>query len=514
MLERGTIIAGYRVDGVLGEGGMGTVYRATQLSLNRVVALKLLAAELSGDPGFRARFEREGQLQAGLDHQNIVTVYEAGQTDHGLFLAMRVIDGPTLKDLILRDELDPRRALRILAQVAQALDEAHAAGLIHRDIKPQNILIGKRDHTYLADFGLIKAPDDAGLTGTGQFLGTIDYVAPEQIQGDPATAASDCYALCAVLFECLTGQVPFPRENEAATLHAHVLAPPPQATELRPDLPPGIDAVIAAGMAKAPEQRPASASELIRAAAGALATMGPRAGQQTRLSGAGAGAHGVQSTRVPGAPRSPAPDTALAAPSPAPATAAGEAGSTTVPTAPTGTSADALPPAHESRRPRARPVLVLALAAAAIAVGFVIGHGGKNTRAQTLSSSAAAGHLELRYPSRWQLGSAGGAGVPGISFIDPIVLSAPGRGGGSLFAGEVADAVGPTLLPAAFRTRLQRASPRRSVGLNGLRAFSYLDLRLAGGREPCRSTRFRPGPAWRQSYAQGRAPASGPHAPR
>ena len=395
---------------------------------------------------------------------------------------MRLIDGPTLKDLILRGKLDPRRALRILAQVAQALDEAHAAGLIHRDIKPQNILIGKGDHTYLADFGLIKAPDDAGLTGTGQFLGTIDYVAPEQIQGDPATGASDIYALSAVLFECLTGQVPFARANEAATLHAHVMAPPPQATELRPDLPPAIDAVIAAGMAKAPGERPASASELIRAAAGALATMGPRAGQQTRLSGAGAGAHGVQSTHVPGAPRSPAPVTALAAPSPAPVTAAGEAGRATVPTTPTRISADALPPVHESRRPRARLVLVLALAAAAIAVGFVIGHGGKTTRAQPLSSSAAAGHLELRYPSRWQLGAAGGAGVPGISFIDPIVLSAPGRGGGSLSAGEVADAAGPTLLPAAFRTRLQRASsPRRSVTLNGFRAFSYLDLRLARG---------------------------------
>ena len=206
---------------------MGAVYEATQLSLNRVVALKLLAPNLSDDPGFRARFEREGQVQAGLDHEHIVPVFEAGQSEYGLFLAMRLIAGPTLKQLILDGDLDPRRSVRLLAQVAYALDAAHEAGLIHRDIKPQNILIGRGDHAYLADFGLIKAPDEARLTGTGQFIGTIDYVAPEQIQGDPATPASDCYALTGVLYECLTGEVPFPKPSEAATLHAHVMSPPP-----------------------------------------------------------------------------------------------------------------------------------------------------------------------------------------------------------------------------------------------------------------------------------------------
>ena len=216
---------------------MGAVYEATQLSLNRVVALKLLAPNLSDDPGFRARFEREGQVQAGLDHDHIVSVYEAGQSDYGLFLAMRLIAGPTLKQLILDGDLDPRRSVRLLAQVAQALDSAHDAGLIHRDIKPQNILIGRGDHAYLADFGLIKAPDEARLTGTGQFIGTIDYVAPEQVQGEPATPASDCYALTGVLYECLTGEVPFPKPSEAATLHAHVMSAPPTVSERRPDLP-------------------------------------------------------------------------------------------------------------------------------------------------------------------------------------------------------------------------------------------------------------------------------------
>jgi serine/threonine protein kinase len=217
LLQAGTTVAGYRVDGLLGEGGMALVYRATQLSLNRVVALKVISAELGEDPSFRARFKREGQLQAALDHQHIVPVYEAGESEHGLFLAMRLIAGPTLKELILGRQLDPRRSVRLLAQVAQALDFAHDAGLIHRDIKPQNILIDRDDHVYLADFGLTKQLDDtARLTGTGQFLGTIDYIAPEQVQSEPASAASDCYSLAAVLYECLVGQVPFNEANDRA----------------------------------------------------------------------------------------------------------------------------------------------------------------------------------------------------------------------------------------------------------------------------------------------------------
>ena len=251
---------------------MGAVYEATQLSLNRVVALKLLAPNLSDDPGFRARFEREGQVQAALDHDHIVSVYEAGQSDYGLFLAMRLIAGPTLKQLILDGDLDPRRSVRLLAQVAQALDSAHEAGLIHRDIKPQNILIGRGDHAYLADFGLIKAPDEARLTGTGQFIGTIDYVAPEQIQGEPATPASDIYALTGVLYECLTGEVPFPKPSEAATLHAHVMSAPPTVSERRPDLPSALDGVVTQGMAKDPWSRPSRAAELVQSAARALSS--------------------------------------------------------------------------------------------------------------------------------------------------------------------------------------------------------------------------------------------------
>ena len=289
---------------------MGAVYQATQLSLNRVVALKLLAPNLGDDAGFRARFEREGPVQAALDHDHIVPVYEAGQSEFGLFLAMRLIAGPTLKQLIIDGSLDPRRTVRLLAQVAHALDAAHRAGLIHRDIKPQNILIGERDHAYLADFGLIKAPDEARLTGTGQFIGTIDYVAPEQIQGEPATPASDIYALTGVLYECLTGEVPFPKPSEAATLHAHVMYPPPTITERRPDLPPALDGVIAQGMAKDPWARPSLAAELIQAASRALSSSAssiPAPSESPKRDGATAERdRRVQTTKVPAVGSDPA----------------------------------------------------------------------------------------------------------------------------------------------------------------------------------------------------------------
>src|ERR671916_3417631 len=182
---------------------MGVVYEATQLSLDRTVALKLLAANLGEDDAFRERFRREALLQAGIEHPNIVTVYEAGESDHGLFMAMRVVRGPNLKDLIISRELDAGRTLRILRPIADALDTAHESGLIHRDIKPQNILVGGRDHAYLADFGLTKEAGATGVTKTGQFVGTFDYVAPELISGDIGGPLSDQYALTAVLYECL-----------------------------------------------------------------------------------------------------------------------------------------------------------------------------------------------------------------------------------------------------------------------------------------------------------------------
>ncbi len=271
-MKPGDHVAGYRIESMLGRGGMGVVYEATQLSLKRPIALKILYPHLSQDPVFRARFRREGELQAAIDHPHIVTVYEAGEADEGLFLAMRLIRGSTLKDLIVAGELGGEDAVRLLMPIAEALDSAHAAGLTHRDIKPQNILVGPRGHAYLADFGLTRSTADTGLTKTGQFVGTLDYVSPEQIRGEEASPASDIYALTAVLYECLCGVVPFPKPSDVAVLNAHVSDPPPLVTEHRPELAPAVDDVIARGMAKDANARQTSATEMIVEADRAIST--------------------------------------------------------------------------------------------------------------------------------------------------------------------------------------------------------------------------------------------------
>ncbi len=474
---------------------MAVVYRATQLSLNREVALKLLAAGLSNDPGFRARFQREAKLQAALEHEHIVSVYEAGQAEDGLFIAMRLIDGPTLKDLILERQLDPRRSLRILAQVAQALDAAHDAGLIHRDIKPQNILIEHADRVYLADFGLIKAPGETRLTDTGQFIGTIDYVAPEQIQGEPATATSDSYALAGVLYECLTGQVPFPRAHEAAVLHAHVVEPPPRVTDVRPDLPEAIDEVIAAGMAKDPNARPASAVAMIRQAVQALAS-GPHSApgaQATRLTPLPERPDDAEAPRGRGAvaivdsPAAPVQN-AVAGSDPLATRAAvatmPAAMSSPMLAAPSadGVAAPSLPVERRAARPRrVGPIAILAvLGVAAVVAGFLLGSSGSGGKSSpTFANSATVGPVQLRYPSGWQLGAAQPA-IPGITFSSPLALGRSPSGAG-LTAGVVAAAGGPTLLAPSFRTQVAGALPTPTpVRLGSAEAYRYSDLQDRG----------------------------------
>ncbi|MGH2841054.1 MAG: serine/threonine-protein kinase, partial [Solirubrobacteraceae bacterium] len=273
MFQTGSTIAGYRIERLLGSGGMGTVYLAEQSSLKRPVALKLLSPQLTEDETFRARFRREGEVQAALDHPHIVPIYEAGESEDGLYLAMRYVRGSTLKDLITEGELDPARTLQLLAPVAAALDAAHASGLIHRDVKPQNILVDQTDWPYLADFGLTRG-GGGGPTRTGQLVGTFAYIAPEQVQGRPASPRSDQYALAAVLFECLSGEVAHNHESDAALLYAKVHEEPPPLSARAGDVPAALDAVLARGLSRDPDDRYASATALVEAARDALGVTG------------------------------------------------------------------------------------------------------------------------------------------------------------------------------------------------------------------------------------------------
>lgn len=269
----GEEFAGYRIEAVLGRGGMGIVYRAEHLELERKVALKLLAEALSEDETFRKRFIRESKLAASMDHPNVIPIYGAGDHDGLLFIAMRYVDGSDLKQVIKQEgSIDPARSLFLLEQAASALDAAHSRELVHRDVKPHNMLIATSagfagDHVYLSDFGLAKhVTSRTEITATGTFMGTVDYVAPEQIEGKSATPASDVYSLGCVLFECLTGSVPFPGDTDMAVAHAHLSDTPPQVTTHRDDLPSGLDKVVAQALAKSPEERYATCGEIVSAA--------------------------------------------------------------------------------------------------------------------------------------------------------------------------------------------------------------------------------------------------------
>lgn len=245
----------YLIEDVVGRGGMGVVYRARHTALDRLVALKVLVPELAQNPSFRERFVRESQIAASIDHPNVIPIYDATEIDGTYFIAMRFVDGMDLKEVLQHESLhmlDIRRALTFVSQIAGALDAAHEHGLVHRDVKPGNILVAAgSEHCYLTDFGLTKAASsDTGFTATGHFVGTTDYCAPEQIEGKPVDRRTDVYSLGCVLYECLTGRLPFVRENAMAVMYAHMHDPPPAISAVRRDLPPALDQVIANSMAK------------------------------------------------------------------------------------------------------------------------------------------------------------------------------------------------------------------------------------------------------------------------
>lgn len=271
----GTELAGYRIDELLDRGGMGVVYLAEHIRLGRKVAFKVLSAELADDDRFRERFLRESRIASSLNHPNVVPIFDAGEADGVLFLAMQYI--PRTLEGVIKQEgaLEPQRVLSIVAQVASALDAAHANGLIHRDVKPANILMtgsaATLDQVYLADFGLTKRSESqAGSSLTGQFVGTVDYVAPEQIEGKDVDSRVDVYSLGCLLYQCLTATPPFNKDNEVAVLWAHLREDPPKVSTRIPELPAAIDEVVAKAMAKSPDDRYPTCADLVSAARVAL----------------------------------------------------------------------------------------------------------------------------------------------------------------------------------------------------------------------------------------------------
>ncbi len=360
-LPDGTRFAGYVIEGVAGQGGMGVVYRARQLRPSRIVALKVISPQLAGDREFRDRFAHESEIAASIEHSNVIPVYEVGEESGLLYIVMRYVEGTDLRSMIEAEgRLALPRAVAILAELTAALDAAHEHGLVHRDIKPANVLIareGARDHVYLTDFGLAKLAAGGSRTRTGLFVGTLDYAAPEQLEGRRVDARTDVYAAGCVLFHMVTGSVPFPQEHEAAIMWAHISAEPRSARELVPSLPAQIDAVIARAMAKDPADRYASAGDLgqdaIAAAAGQRATLLERS---------------VATGRA--APKGTAP-TSPAGPTPGPPAAR-------APTVPGGTVR------RLNTRIAALSGLALAvILAGALAIGGVFGSGGHGSNGKT-----------------------------------------------------------------------------------------------------------------------------------
>jgi Protein kinase domain len=455
----GSELAGYRIETAIGRGGMGVVYRAEQLRLGRKVALKLLAPELAENAGFRARFEHESRLAAALDHPNIVPLYEAGEADGLLFISMRYVEGTDLRALLNRDgRIEPERALDIAAQVASALDAAHARGLVHRDVKPGNILIaptvaGGPEHCYLTDFGLTKdTSSPVELTATGTFVGTIDYIAPEQIEGATPDGRGDQYALACVLFECLTGHPPFPRDQEIVVMWAHLQDEPPAVTIDRPDLPRALDAVIARAMAKASSERYPSCTALVEAARAALTPS----------------TIPVDLTRAPARPAAVTRVGAAAPPLAAPPLARpADAGPPPAPARPT--VAPTRPTVGGGRR--AGLALAGVVVVVAAVAGALAGRGGDDGKAAATTTVARNGALELRYGSRWTPATYTQP-VPGLQLRNPIGLRA---GDGRIVAGQVADP-GPGLLPAG----VQPPGATEVVGLGPTPALYHTGMRASG----------------------------------
>src|ERR1700757_2917981 len=309
---KGTAFGRYRLIELLGRGGMGEVWRAHDTDTDRIVAIKVLPAHFSDNEDFKQRFRREAHAAARLNTPHVVPIHNYGKIAGRLYVDMRLIEGRDLQEVLADGPLDPGRAVRIIEQVAKALHAAHKIGLVHRDVKPSNILLDEDDFAYLIDFGIARGANETSLTGTGAMIGSWHYMAPERFRPGDVDARADIYALACVLYECLTGSRPFPGDNLEHQVAAHLSDSPPQPSTTQPELPAAFDAVIATGMAKEPDQRYATTVELANAAHDAITTPLAPPSKPTPLAGAPAGPPPTPARRPPAPPpgrpaRSPGP---------------------------------------------------------------------------------------------------------------------------------------------------------------------------------------------------------------
>jgi hypothetical protein len=383
----GDEFAGYRLRAVVGRGGMSVVYQAENPRLGSVVALKVLAPEIATDDVFRARFLEESRIAASLNHPNVIPIYDMGPCADLLYIAMRYVAGTDLRALLKKHSpLPPADSIFLTGQAARALDAAHRKGLVHRDVKPGNLLIehgqdGDPDHVYLSDFGITKYMlSRSGLTKTGEFLGTIDYVAPEQIQETPVDGRADEYSLGCVLYECLTGRVPFPKERDAAIIWAHVEEMPPPPSALQPELPAAVDDVFSRVLAKKPDDRYATCREFVDAARVSLGVAATQTGTSNQ-------ARTSNTATVLRAQHS----------GPSHPEVIGQRGSVPPPAAGGQAGRDEPPPGSHGRQPRKRWRWVAAVAAAVILIGAGVGIY-LGTRSNG-NNSGSKGHASMHMPT-------------------------------------------------------------------------------------------------------------------
>ena len=448
-LQPGETFAGCRLEAVAGRGGMGIVFRATQLALQRPVALKAIAPDLAADSAFRERFQREWHLAASIDHPNVIPVYEAGELDGTLYLIMRWVQGTDLRTLLASSgRMSAGRAIKLLRPVASALAAAHAHGLVHRDVKPANVLVARGpeeddDHVYLTDFGIARRTDSESITRTAVFVGTVDYMAPERFEGGKGDAASDIYSFGCVLYETLTGHVPYERPSAVSKIYAHVADPIPSARDEVSDIPEQLDAIIGKAMAKRPEDRFGSARELAAALGDALRALdtaerdiatGEPAPEATDPSAPTALTDDAVTRVSPSNTHAEQP-TIHAGPAPTDAETAATVGEQTTPSAPQARRVEEPPArARTSRRSPVlwlAPIILLSLAGVLIATFSDVRSNAGTTAATAPPTTGTSSNRVALQGSGMTVGrTIGLAGVPGSVSIGSrnLWVSLPDRG--------------------------------------------------------------------------------------